>query len=91
MLQGEGIDSPGDLHHQLELLYERGFIRFPEKRGGVLGVPEFKLYLPVGTQIQDVIADIPPINSQAQERLGYPTQKPVALLERIIEASVTLR
>lgn len=31
--------------------------------------------------------DIPPINSQAKERLGYPTQKPVALLERIIKAS----
>jgi hypothetical protein len=30
--------------------------------------------------------DIPPINSQAQERIGYPTQKPVALLERIIQA-----
>lgn len=32
-------------------------------------------------------SDIPPINSQAQERLGYPTQKPLALLERIIAAS----
>lgn len=31
--------------------------------------------------------DINPINSQAQERLGYPTQKPLALLERIIAAS----
>jgi DNA modification methylase len=31
--------------------------------------------------------DIPPINSQAAERLGYPTQKPLALLERIISAS----
>lgn len=31
--------------------------------------------------------DIPPINSQARERLGYPTQKPLALLERIIKAS----
>ncbi len=31
--------------------------------------------------------DINPINSQAQERLGYPTQKPLALLERIIQAS----
>ena len=31
--------------------------------------------------------DIPPINSQAQERLGYPTQKPEALLERILLAS----
>ena len=31
--------------------------------------------------------DIPPLNSQAAERLGYPTQKPEALLERIIKAS----
>lgn len=31
--------------------------------------------------------DISPLNSQAQERLGYPTQKPLALLERIINAS----
>ena len=34
-----------------------------------------------------VWTDIPPLNSQAQERLGYPTQKPVALLERILSAS----
>lgn len=40
-----------------------------------------------GLPIQDVITDISPINSQAQERLGYPTQKPLALLERIILAS----
>ena len=40
-----------------------------------------------GIPIQDVIADIDPINSQAKERLGYPTQKPEALLERIINAS----
>ena len=32
-------------------------------------------------------SDIPPLNSQARERMGYPTQKPVALLERIIKAS----
>ena len=35
----------------------------------------------------DDVWDIPVINSQARERLGYPTQKPVALLERIISAS----
>ena len=34
-----------------------------------------------------VWSDIFPINSQAAERLGYPTQKPEALLERIINAS----
>lgn len=36
---------------------------------------------------QDDVWDIPVINSQARERLGYPTQKPEALLERIIKAS----
>ena len=40
-----------------------------------------------GMPAQDVITDISPINSQAAERLGYPTQKPQALLERIIAAS----
>jgi len=34
--------------------------------------------------LSDVWTDIPPLNSQAAERLGYPTQKPLALLERII-------
>jgi len=40
-----------------------------------------------GMPIQNLWTDIPEINSQAQERLGYPTQKPEALLERIIHAS----
>ena len=37
-----------------------------------------------GIPLQDVITDIDPISAQAAERLGYPTQKPEALLERII-------
>src|SRR6266852_219426 len=40
-----------------------------------------------GVLMGTVWTDISPINSQAQERLGYPTQKPLALLERILEAS----
>ncbi|BAQ60866.1 type III restriction-modification system methylation subunit [Geminocystis sp. NIES-3708] len=40
-----------------------------------------------GQLIQQIFDDIPPISSQAKERLGYPTQKPKALLERIIKAS----
>lgn len=86
-LRSEGVPIPGDQHDQLELLYEHGYIRFPQKRGGAQGVPEFKLYLTDGQPIQDMILDIPPINSNAKERLGYPTQKPVALLDRIIQAS----
>jgi hypothetical protein len=52
-------------------------------------VPRQKRYLDetAGVPLQDVWVDIPPINSQAQERLGYPTQKPIALLERIVKAS----
>jgi hypothetical protein len=86
-LQQEGLTVPESLLEQLDFLYDHGLIRFPKKRGGMSGVPEFKLYLPLGQAAQDVIVDIPPINSQAQERLGYPTQKPEALLERIITAS----
>jgi hypothetical protein len=37
--------------------------------------------------VEDIWVDIPPINSQASERLGYPTQKPVRLLERIVASS----
>jgi site-specific DNA-methyltransferase (adenine-specific) len=73
---------------KLDLLDEHGFIHWPQTRGGTGGgFPRFKRNLSAGAPVQDVIADIPPINSQASERLGYPTQKPVALLERIIQAS----
>ena len=41
----------------------------------------------LGHTIGDVWTDIPEINSQARERLGYETQKPLTLLERIIKAS----
>jgi len=53
------------------------------------GTAEYIRYLDEmpGMPAQDVWTDIPPINSQAQERLGYSTQKPEALLERIIKAS----
>ena len=51
--------------------------------------PQLKRYLEEmsGRLFSNVWTDIPPINSQAKERLGYPTQKPVALLERILQAS----
>ncbi len=52
-------------------------------------VPREKRYLDrsAGIAIGDVWTDIPPINSQARERLGYPTQKPLPLLERLILAA----
>ena len=52
-------------------------------------VPQYKRYLDEmpGVPLQDIWTDINPINSQAAERIGYPTQKPLTLLNRIIEAS----
>ncbi len=53
------------------------------------GVASYKRYLDEskGQPLNDVWTDVFPINSQAKERLGYPTQKPEALLERIIMMS----
>ncbi len=52
-------------------------------------VPRMKHYLDEmqGIPLQNIWADISPISAQAAERLGYPTQKPEALLERIIKTS----
>ena len=52
-------------------------------------VPQYKRYLDEmpGVSLQDIWTDIRPLGAQAAERLGYPTQKPTSLLERIIEAS----
>ena len=52
-------------------------------------VPRLKRYLDEmqGQAVHDNWHDIPPINSQAKERTGWPTQKPLALYRRIIEAS----
>ena len=63
-----------------------GRLHFPAKASGQL---RQKMYLDEspGHKLQNLWDDIPPINSQAQERLGFPTQKPVALLERIVQAS----
>jgi len=53
------------------------------------GMPRLKRYLEdmPGVSLQTLWDDIPPINSQATERLDYPTQKPLALLDRIIQVS----
>ena len=62
-----------------------GKIYFPPSGG----VPREKRFLDEqeGVPVSSVWADISAINAVAQERLGYPTQKPQALLERIISAS----
>jgi DNA modification methylase len=70
---------------RMQAAYEDGLIVQTEPGR----VPRYKRYLDEqrGRPLGDVWNDIPPINSRATERLGYPTQKPLALLERIIDAS----
>ncbi len=70
---------------RMQEAYENGLVVQPSPGA----VPRMKRYLDEqeGRPIDSVWTDIPPINSQAKERLGYPTQKPLALLDRIIRAS----
>lgn len=79
-------EPPATVQEALDKLDSLGRILWPAKKGGV---PSFKQYLDdmPGVDLQDIWEDIPPISAQAKERLGYPTQKPEALLERIINAS----
>lgn len=77
---------PQNTQEALDYLDSVGRIYWPKKIGGL---PRIKRYIDEtpGMTAQDVITDINPINARARERLGYPTQKPVSLLERIISIS----
>jgi len=70
---------------KMEELIRQG--RIVQTRPGA--VPAYKRYLDEmpGVSLQDIWTDINPLAPQAAERLGYPTQKPLALLKRIIMAS----
>jgi len=67
---------------RLEEEYQKGNIEI-NKKGKVIRKARMKDYK--GENLNDVWADIDP--AQGRERMGYPTQKPTALLERIIKAS----
>jgi len=76
----------------MERLDGEGRIYYPCRSDGTFDTskrPRLKRYLKEmpGTLVGNVWTDIDPVNARAAERLGYPTQKPLALLERIISAS----
>jgi site-specific DNA-methyltransferase (adenine-specific) len=87
-----GIDPTEKQRHwirppeELERLDREGKIYWSPKKGAW---PYIKAYLDEmkGIPAQEIWTDIDVINMMAKERLGYPTQKPEALLERIINAS----
>ncbi len=72
-------------HERMQKLYEEGRVVQPSPGA----VPRYKRYLDEmpGVPVQDLWLNLNPINSQAKESEGYATQKPEALLERIIKAS----
>ena len=72
-----------DRRNQLD---SEGRLYFPEDKNGRIRMKRFLDEMP-GVPLGNVWDDISPIPSRASERLGYPTQKPEALLERIIRAS----
>jgi site-specific DNA-methyltransferase (adenine-specific) len=75
-----------DTQSALDALDRAGRLHWPKREGGM---PMLKRYLEEakGVPALDVITDIAPLNNATAERLGYPTQKPEALLELIIRAS----
>ncbi len=80
------IDIGTYSEERLRKLEAEGRVRYPDNPDAH---PRIKHYLheAKGVQPDNVWVDISPINSQANESYGYPTQKPEALLERIIQAS----
>lgn len=70
----------------MEKLDAEGKLLLPKSPDGAIREKYYLDEMP-GVIAGDTWTDIPPISAQATERLGYPTQKPLALLERIISAS----
>ena len=83
LLNGKSADNL-TVAQKLDLLYDNDYIVISKN-----GTPSFKSYLNdlPGTPAQSIWTDINPLSAHAKERTGYPTQKPLALLERIIAAS----
>jgi adenine-specific DNA-methyltransferase len=72
------------MREKLDVLDEAGYIAWPDKLDGF---PRYKKYLhrAKGRAVGDLWIDINVINSQAVERTGFPTQKPEALVQRILD------
>lgn len=86
---GNEIAPPSGTHwrwtqENIDRLISEGKIGLTSK-----GKPQYKRYLDEmpGRVVQSVWTDIPPVNSQAVESLGYPTQKPIPLIERMVNTS----
>ena len=77
-------DAYGTVRERLDALDEAGLIHWPATGG----MPGLKRYLVShGQEADDIIDDIKRLEARSKERVGYPTQKPLALLSRLIQAA----
>ena len=79
-----GYTAIAGVHARLDALSSAGLIDWTPG-----GYPRLKRYLEAsrGEAVSDFIGDIQNVNNRSKEHVGYPTQKPLELLERIIKAS----
>ena len=80
----QGYSAIVGVHARLDALSRAGLVDWTQR-----GYPRLKRYLAAskGEAASDFIGDIQNVNNRSKEHIGYPTQKPLALLERIIKAS----
>ena len=71
---------------KMEAYDAQGLLHFPKTKSGRIRLRRFLDEMP-GVPVSNVWTDIKRLHGQANERLGYPTQKPLALLDRIMRAS----
>jgi DNA modification methylase len=85
-LVGEDEASKMSINERLDLLFENGFIEISKN-----GTPNYKRYLELsnekGLMLGNFWGDIKNLQGKDRERIGYPTQKPEKLLQRIIESA----
>ena len=74
---------PRGVHAALDYLDSVGRIHWPNLEDGQ-PVSKYRLSDMPGVPAQDVIADVRPVQGNTREKTGYPTQKPIALLKRLI-------
>ena len=79
-----GYKSIQGVHARLDALSAAGLVDWTDS-----GYPRLKRYLAgsKGEAVSDFIGDIQNVNNRSKEHVGYPTQKPLALLDRVIKAS----
>ena len=79
-------DAYPSIHNKLDALDKHSLIFWPDGAGRIPGLKRYLSSSP-GRVLDDTILDIPPLQHHSREKVGYPTQKPLALYDRLIRSS----